>query len=114
MRAVELAGGTPFVPFKWNTVEPGEASDSVWSQMYGYFMYHREEFLEHYHKRSNAETAFSTIKGKFGDSLRSKSDVGQINEALCKILCHNICVVVQCIHWLGIEPTFGADAPFRA
>lgn len=82
--------------------------------MYGYFMYHREEFLEHYHKRSNAETAFSAIKAKFGDSLRSKSDVGQVNEALYKILCHNICVLVQCIHWLGIEPTFGAERTFRA
>jgi hypothetical protein len=26
------------------------------------------------------ETTFSMIKGKFGDSLRSKSDTGQINE----------------------------------
>jgi hypothetical protein len=54
--------------------------------MYSYFMDNREEFLEHYHKRSTAETTSSAIKGKFGDSLRSKSDVGQINEALCKVL----------------------------
>lgn len=46
------------------------------------------------------------IKGKFGDSLRSKSDTGQINEALCKVLCHNICVLVQAMHELGIEPAF--------
>jgi len=47
------------------------------------------------------------IKGKFGDSLRSKSDTGQINEALCKVICHNICVLVQTMHELVIEPTFG-------
>jgi hypothetical protein len=58
------------------------------------------------HKRSNIETAYSMITGKFGSSLRSKSDAGQINEALCKVLCHNICVLVQAMHELGIEPTF--------
>jgi hypothetical protein len=46
------------------------------------------------------------IKAKFGDSLRSKSDTGQINEALCKVLCHNICVLVHAIHDLNIEPIF--------
>lgn len=108
LKAVERAGGTPFVPFKSNTLPPTE--DSIWSKMYGYFMCHREEFLEHYHKRSNVESAFSAIKGKFGDSVRSKSDVGQINEALCKVLCHNICVLIQAIHSMNLEPTFGAGA----
>jgi hypothetical protein len=32
--------------------------------------------------------------------------VGQINEALCKVMAHNICVLVQAIHELGIEPIF--------
>jgi hypothetical protein len=48
------------------------------------------------------------IKGKFGSALRSKSDVGQINEALCKVLAHNICVLVQATHELGKEPVFFA------
>jgi hypothetical protein len=43
---------------------------------------------------------------KFGDALRSKTRRAQINEALCKILCHNICVVIQSIYELGIDPTF--------
>ncbi len=48
------------------------------------------------------------IKGKFGSALRSKSDVGQINEALCKALANNIYVLVQATHELGIEPVFFA------
>jgi hypothetical protein len=28
------------------------------------------------------------------------------NEVLCKILCHNICCVIQAMYELGIEPTF--------
>ncbi len=74
--------------------------------MYHYFMGSREKFLEHYHQRSNIETTYSMMEGKFGDSLRSKSDVGQINEALCKVLCHNLCVLVQAMQELGIEPAF--------
>src|SRR5215207_9750653 len=93
-----------FVPFKSNTLEPTEAG--TWAKMHHLFMYQREAFMEHYHKRSNIETAYSMIKGKFGSALRSKSDVGQINEALAKVLCHNICVLVQAMHELGIEPAF--------
>ena len=44
--------------------------------MYHLFMYRREVFMEHYHKRSNIETAYSMMKGKFGSALRSKSDMG--------------------------------------
>ena len=69
-------------------------------------MHKREPFMERYHKRSNIETAYSMIKGKFGSALRSKSDTGQINEALCKVLAHNICVLVQAMHELGVEPAF--------
>lgn len=105
LRAVESVGGTAFVPFKSNTLPPAE-DGSAWAQMYHYFTYNREKFLEHYHQRSNVESAYSMLKAKFGDSVRSKSDTGQINEALCKVLCHNLCVLVQAMHELGIEPAF--------
>jgi transposase len=107
LNAVEVVGGMPFIPFKSNTLEPTEAG--MWAKMYHLFMYRREAFMEHYHKRNNIETAFSMIKGKFGSALRSKGDVGQINEAVCKVLAHNICVLVQAIHELGIEPIFCAE-----
>jgi len=77
--------------------------------MYHYYQFNREAFLTHYHKRSNVETTFSMIKGKFGDALRSKTDTAQVNEALCKVLCHNICVLVASIYELGIEPTFWTE-----
>ena len=49
------------------------------------------------------------VKGKFGDSVRSRSDVGQINEVLCKVLCHNIWVLIEHIYALCIEPSFCAE-----
>jgi transposase len=104
LNAVESVGGMPFIPFKSNTLEPTEAG--AWARMYHLFMYQREAYMEHYHKRSNIETAYSMIKGKFGSALRSKSDTGQINEALCKVLAHNICVLIQAMHALNVEPIF--------
>ena len=85
-------GGTPYIAFKVNS-KPTQ--DSVYKRMFHYYNLKRDEFLSHYHKRSNVETTFSMIKAKFGDSLRSKTDTAMVNEALCKILCHNLCCLVQ-------------------
>jgi hypothetical protein len=46
------------------------------------------------------------IKAKFGDSIRSKTETAQVNEALCKVLCHNICCLISAAYELGIEATF--------
>ena len=56
----------------------------TWGKIYHYFQFRREEFLTHYHKRSNVESAFSMMKRKLGDGLRSKTDVATTNETLCK------------------------------
>lgn len=102
--AVEKFGGTPYIPFKSNTRVP--TGDGAWERMYHLFAYERETFLSNYHKRSNVETTFSMIKSKFGDAVLSKSDTGMVNEALAKVLAHNICCVIGAIHELGIEPRF--------
>ena len=74
--------------------------------MWHFYNFNREAFLQHYHKRSNVETTFSMIKAKFGSSVKAKSPTAQVNEVLCKVLCHNICVLIQSIYELGLEPTF--------
>jgi hypothetical protein len=78
--------------------------------MYHMYHFHRGEFLRHYGKRNNVETTFSMIKAKFGDHVRSKTDVAMVNEVLCKIVCHNICCLIQESHELGIDTTFWADS----
>ena len=62
------------------------------------------------------------IKAKFGDSIRSKSDTAMVNEVLAKVLCHNLCVVIQASHELGLDAVFCTESrvsaqkvlPFRA
>lgn len=99
---VNEIGGTAFIPFKSNATGKSRGS-SMWHKMYHYFMFNREEFLEHYHKRSNVETVFHMVKAKFGDSVRSKTKTAQINEVLLKVLCHNICVLIQEAFELSID-----------
>jgi len=103
-------GATPYIPFKVNTTGEGP---ELWRKLYHYYMFNQEPLLAHYHKRSNVETTFSMIKAKFGDALRSRTETAQVNEALCKVLCHNICVLVQSIYELGIEPTFWKPATYQ-
>jgi transposase len=112
LQAVIDHGAQPFVPFKGvvslNSLPPKLGPvHSTWIKLMHQFAYQRDTFLVHYHKRSNVETTFSMIKRKFGPSLRSKSPVGQINEVLCKVICHNLCVIIASIYELGLEmPTF--------
>jgi len=105
LRIVDEIGAMPYIPFKSNTTSKPRGC-KIWRNMWHYFMYKHDEFLQHYHKRSNVETTFHMIKSKFGDSVKSKTKTAQINEVLCKILCHNICVIIEEIHELKIEPNF--------
>jgi len=111
----------PYIPFK-KTSKPGTVGlgpnralgrkaterqqGNLWRQMYHYYEFNHNWFMQQYHKRSNVESTFSMIKAKFGDSLRSKTKTAQINEALCKILAHNICCVIQSMFELNIKPQF--------
>jgi transposase len=106
--AVLLAGATPYIPFKSNSTGKGPA---FWRKLYHFYQYNRAEFLTHYHKRSNIESTNWMIKSKFGAALRSKSFIAQTNELLCKVVCHNLAVLVSSIYELGLEPTFWAGSP---
>lgn len=108
MEMVGQAGGTPFISFKDNTTA---AQGGLFAKMFHFYNLNRDEFLAHYHKRSNVETTNMMIKSKFGDSIRSKTDTAMVNEALAKVLCHNICCLIQSHHELGIEPVFWKDEP---
>jgi transposase len=99
--------GTPFIAFKSNAT--GKAG-ALYEQMFHYFMYRREEFLQRYHKRSNVESTFSMLKRKFGPDLRSKTPTSMVNEALCKVLAHNLVVLIHEMHELGVTPVFWAES----
>ena len=108
LKAVFAAHAMPYIPFKSNSTAETKRKSDIWKRMYHYYAYNQEWFMSHYHKRSNVETTMMMIKSKFGDALRSKTKRAQINEALCKILCHNICCLIQSMYELGLKPKFWA------
>ncbi|HXL68808.1 MAG TPA: transposase [Xanthobacteraceae bacterium] len=102
-KAIQYHGATPYIAFK--SIHTGRAP-GLWQRMFHYYNFNRDQFLAHYHKRSNVESTFSMIKAKFRDHVRSKTDVAMVNEVLCKILCHNICCLIQESYELGIATVF--------
>ncbi len=102
---VDNSGGVPYIPFKENSISKPQGSH-IWRKMFHYFQYNQEDFLQHYHKRSNVETTFSAIKKKLGENLKSKNHTSQVNELLCKFIAYNILVLIEEMHELGIEPRF--------
>ena len=108
-RLVLLKGAIPYIPFRSDANPEGKGA--LWLRMYHFFRYHSEEFASYYHKRSNVESTFSMIKRKFGEGLRSRTETAQFNEALLKVLCHNICCLVGAMYELGVEPDFMVKEP---
>jgi transposase len=109
LRLVEKHGGTPYIAFRSNA--RGDSKCATWNRLFHYYSYHREEYMTHYHKRSNVESTFSMIKSRFGERLRSRTQAAQVNEVLCKVLCHNLCVLVQSMYELGVEVSFETESP---
>ena len=105
LKVVSELGGIAYIPFKKNMKGRARGA-SIWSKMFELYTKHREEFMMHYHKRSNSETCFHMLKMKFGSNLRTKNELSQNNEILAKCLAHNLCVLIQEMFELGIELDF--------
>jgi transposase len=106
--AIAAVGGEAFIAPKISTTG---AVGGLFEKMFHYYQYRREEFLKHYHQRSNVESTFSAVKRKFGDNVRSRSDAAMVNEVLCKLICFNLTRVILSQIELGIETEFWKDQP---
>jgi transposase len=98
---VESLGGTMYVPFKSNSTGRGP---EAWRKLWHLFNGHRDEWLTHYHQRSNVESTFSALKRLFGGNLRSRLPAAQFNEVALKALVFNMTKLVHAIHELNIMP----------
>ena len=74
------------------------------------FCYNQELFAEHYHRRSQVETAVLNGQGRSTRSrVRGKTRTSQANNGvLCKLLANNLYVLIRSIYELGLEPAFEA------
>lgn len=104
LNVVGQIGGVAYIPFKSNAAGNPRGKGRLWRNMFYYFQMHQEDFMTHYHKRSNVETTNMAIKTKLGDCLKNKNFVSQTNELLCKLIAYNITVLIGAIYELKIEP----------
>ncbi len=105
LNTVNSIGGIPHIPFKKSATDKQRGS-SMWVKMYHYFMLNREEFMDHFHKRSNIESTNAAIKRKFGETLKSKNWTAQVNELLAKVIAYNLTVVIHEMYENGVNPEF--------
>ena len=100
----------PFIAWKSNSKPRKDTNENkAWNMLYHWYALNQESFLKNYHRRSNVESTFSMIKSKFSGSVRAKNKTSQTNEALAKILCHNICCLIQSMNEFGAKPDFWKD-----
>jgi hypothetical protein len=102
---VAKAGGVPYIMFKGNSRGRGKNRNDPspwWKKMWHLFQSNPTEFLTHYYKRENVEATFAAIKKKLGETLSSRDPTAQVNELLCKVLVHNIQILIQASFERGI------------
>jgi transposase len=100
-QVVEDLGGTAYLAFKGNTTG---GVGGIYERMFHLFCMNKDDYLRRYHRRSNVESVFSSVKRKFGDSVRSKNDTAMKNEVLGKLICHNLSCLIHTMYELGIKP----------
>lgn len=109
LEVVSSSGATPYIAFKINS-KAGTTVDAWW-RAFHVFAYNRDEWLQHYHQRSNIESTFSAIKRKFGGMLRSRDVTAQMNEVLLKCIAHNLSCLVHVMFEFGVTPEFHKGLP---
>jgi transposase len=100
LAAIDAIGAEAFIPFRKDMRD--DPKSPLWSKLWHLYNYRSDEFLPHYHRRSNAETTFSMMKRVFRDTLRSKGEDAQTNELLLMVIAHNIRTLVHSIFELDV------------
>lgn len=88
-KLVSRLGGKPFLMPRSNASSKAKGY-YAWREMMLFREEHPEEFKRRYHKRSNAEATNRSLKGKYGEFLRSRKWAMQKREAGLRVIAHNI------------------------
>jgi len=76
---IAAIGAEAFIPFKSN--HSGKQG-GLWGEKFRQWHDNREDFLKHYHQRSNVETTIMMCKTSFGDGLRSRTEIAMKKRAV--------------------------------
>lgn len=106
MLRVARVGGVPYFFIPSHSLPREGCLPSACNMVLYLYAKDRASFFKNYYKRNNVETAFSMIRACLGTNLRSTSKVAQYNEAICKVLCHNLRVLGRAMHEESVSPNF--------
>jgi len=104
--AIASVGAKPFIKPKKNVKSLNLGSSGSWGEMIRFWKQFQPLFATHYHRRSNVEAFFGSLKKKWMDYCRCKLPVAQENEILSKIVCYNIWILSQALFSSDIQPVF--------
>jgi len=95
-------GLEPYMPFKVNSL--GTASGCpIWTAKYHQFHSRPDEFLRHYHVRSQIESTFSSVKRTLGENLLSHTARARYNETLTRLWVHNVWTIIRISYEMGFD-----------
>lgn len=92
-KLIQKIGAIGYIPFRSNYGNLSKGSPQFGKQ-FRLYLKHRGTFDLHYHLRSNVEASFSASKRKFGHFVLGRIESTQDNEVLCKLIVHNICILI--------------------
>ncbi len=100
---VDALNAVAAIPFKANANPFIHSPNSVWYRLFHVCALNGDDWQRAVNQQNQAESAFSMIKRKFGEKVFGKTDTAQINEILCKIICHNLCTVIYWLYEFGLD-----------
>jgi transposase len=111
IEAVEKLGAKPY--YDWRKGVTGKTHSTV-RRLYNKFRADQEDYWQHYHRRSLAETGHSMMKTRFGHYLRSRKPNAQYAESMLRCVCHNVACLVQAVQEFNVEPKYWAPEQMAA
>jgi hypothetical protein len=96
----------PNLTVKKNAKKSKKNSDPAWDENYERAKSEDPEVRIKFHRRAVIESVNAFIKAKYGGEVLSKSAAGQYNEALCKVICANLIVLIRDSWAMGFTPKF--------
>lgn len=102
---LDKLGLDAYIPFKRGSSSEPKGS-RLWHDMFVFMQRCPDEYDLHYHQRSNVESCFHMLKTRYGHHLLTKHFPANQAEIKTRVLCHNLCVLIQEAAERGIIPKF--------
>jgi transposase len=102
----EDRGVKPYITVKRNAKRSKKNSDPAWDENYERAKSDDAEVKLKFHRRNVIESVNAFIKAKYGGEVLSKSAADKNNEALCKVICANLIVLIRDSRAMRFTPRF--------